>query len=111
MSISLYSPMMRRSLSLLHTEKQLISFFMHTFFCTCVYYRPFLNEKQLNFDILRGKGACLIDFGCSIDTQVFPEETMFVGSSETDAFQCPAMTEGRPWKWQVKPIVHSVYYL
>ena len=70
-----------------------------------------MNEKQLNFDILQGKGACLIDFGCSIDTQVFPEETMFVGSSETDAFQCPAMTEGRPWKWQVKPIVHSVYYL
>ena len=45
---------------------------------------------------------CLVDFGCSIDTHVFPEETMFVGSSETDAFQCPAMIEGRPWKWQVR---------
>ena len=50
---------------------------------------------------------CLIDFGCSIDTQVFPEEAMFVGSNETDAFQCPAMIEGRPWKWQVKQKLHN----
>ena len=69
------------------------------------YYRPFLSGKQLNTAAIRGKGVCLIDFGCSVDTQVFPEETTFVGSSETDAFQCPAMVEGRPWKWQVRVFI------
>ena len=66
-----------------------------------------MNERQFSFGTLRGKGVCLIDFGCSIDTQVFPEEAMFVGSNETDAFQCPAMIEGRPWKWQVKQKLHN----
>ena len=65
-------------------------------------YRPFTSTQQFNIQSIRGKGVCLIDFGCAIDTQVFPEDTMFVGSSETDAFQCPAMIEERPWKWQVK---------
>ena len=63
--------------------------------------RSFTGDRQFNIQSVLGKGVWLIDFGRAIDTHVFPEETMFVGSCETETFQCPAMLEGQPWKWQV----------
>ena len=62
-----------------------------------------MKKKQFTLMDIFGKGVCLVDFGCSIDTRVFSEDTMFVGSNDANSFlQCPAMLEGRPWKWQVR---------
>ena len=75
---------------------------LDTYFIHCVNY--FFHFSQLtDFQQAKGRGLCLIDFGRAIDIQVFPEGTMFSGSSETDGFLCPQMLEGRPWKWQVRP--------
>lgn len=59
------------------------------------------NRSLANFQSAKGKGVCLIDFGRAIDTKLFPEDQLFVGSSDTEGFQCGAMLEGKPWKWQV----------
>ena len=63
--------------------------------------RSFTCDKQFSGLTIRGKGLCLVDFDHAVDTQVFPDDAMFIGSSEEHSLQCPAMLEGRPWKWQV----------
>ena len=48
-----------------------------------------------------GNGLVLIDFGRAVDLTVFPPDTMFQGSCETEGFQCTQMLEGKPWKYEV----------
>ena len=69
-------------------------------FIHCKYFSIF--SQLTDFQQAKGRGLCLIDFGRAIDTQVFPEGTMFSGSSETEGFLCTQMLEGRPWKWQAR---------
>jgi len=45
-------------------------------------------------------GVCLIDFGRSIDTNLFPEDQQFTGDWPTDARDCVEMREGRPWTYE-----------
>ncbi len=47
------------------------------------------------------QGLCLIDWGRSIDTALFPEGMKFIGDSNTVAFRCIEMLEKRPWTFQV----------
>ncbi|XP_047474733.1 uncharacterized protein LOC125029042 [Penaeus chinensis] len=42
----------------------------------------------------------LIDFGRSIDMQLFPEGTTFVEKVTTEGFSCCEMREGKPWTYQ-----------
>ena len=56
----------------------------------------------LGFDV---QGVCLIDWGRSIDTSLFPEGTEFVGDSKTDGFRCPEMLEKKPWTSQVLRLI------
>ncbi|KAF7799772.1 hypothetical protein EIP86_011014 [Pleurotus ostreatoroseus] len=46
------------------------------------------------------KGIKLIDFGRTIDTQLFPPNQTFIGDWPTDARDCFEMREGRPWTYQ-----------
>ncbi|KAJ3538374.1 hypothetical protein NM688_g6531 [Phlebia brevispora] len=46
------------------------------------------------------KGIKLIDFGRTIDTQLFPADQAFVGDWPTDVRDCFEMREGRPWTYQ-----------
>ncbi|KAJ7558034.1 hypothetical protein O6H91_04G022800 [Diphasiastrum complanatum] len=46
------------------------------------------------------QGLCLIDWGRSIDTTLYPEGTEFVGDCKTSAFRCIEMVENRPWSFQ-----------
>ena len=43
----------------------------------------------------------LIDFGRSIDMQLFTHGTTFTATCNTDGFMCPEMQSGRPWTYQV----------
>ncbi|KAM8847389.1 mitotic checkpoint serine/threonine-protein kinase BUB1 isoform 1-T1 [Synchiropus picturatus] len=45
-------------------------------------------------------GLVLIDFGQSIDLQLFPAGTAFTAKCETSGFQCTEMLSGRPWNYQ-----------
>lgn len=47
------------------------------------------------------QGLCLIDWGRSIDTALFPEGMKFIGDSNTVAFRCIEMLEKRPWTFEV----------
>lgn len=47
------------------------------------------------------KGLKLIDFGRSIDLNLYPKGTVFSGDSSADSFRCPEMITGRPWTYQV----------
>ncbi|BBN17333.1 checkpoint serine/threonine-protein kinase [Marchantia polymorpha subsp. ruderalis] len=49
----------------------------------------------------KSQGLCLIDWGRSIDTTLFPDGTEFLGDCKTDSFRCPEMLERRPWTFQV----------
>ncbi|KAL0028930.1 hypothetical protein WJX77_006541 [Trebouxia sp. C0004] len=46
-------------------------------------------------------GLCLIDYGRAIDTALLPSNTKFKGDSQTEAFRCIEMQEGRAWGWGV----------
>ena len=61
---------------------------------------PFLSGHK-NFVSAAGSGLVLIDFGRAVDLAVFPGDTLFHGSSNTDGFQCTQMLEGKPWKYEV----------
>ena len=50
---------------------------------------------------IKGCGLCLLDFGRAIDIQAFPRGTQFIGSCDTDSFQCIQMLNNEPWTWQV----------
>ncbi|KAK5852546.1 hypothetical protein PBY51_006399 [Eleginops maclovinus] len=45
-------------------------------------------------------GLVLIDFGQSIDLDLFPEGTAFTGKCLTSGFQCTEMISGKPWSFQ-----------
>jgi checkpoint serine/threonine-protein kinase len=53
-----------------------------------------------NFVSAAGSGLVLIDFGRAVDLTVFPGDTLFHGSCNTDGFQCTQMLEGKPWKYE-----------
>ena len=55
-----------------------------------------------NFASAVGNGLVLIDFGRAVDLTVFPADTQFQGSSETEGFQCTQMLEGKLWKHEVQ---------
>lgn len=42
----------------------------------------------------------LIDFGCSIDMKLLPENTTFTQVIKTEDFTCIEMQTGRPWTYQ-----------
>ncbi|KAI8486895.1 protein kinase [Branchiostoma belcheri] len=46
------------------------------------------------------RGLKLIDFGISLDMDLFPPNTTFCGKSNTSAFQCIEMQTGKPWSYQ-----------
>ncbi|KAA6426177.1 MAG: checkpoint serine threonine- kinase BUB1-like, partial [Trebouxia sp. A1-2] len=46
-------------------------------------------------------GLCLIDYGRAVDTALLPSNTKFKGDSQTEAFRCIEMQEGRAWGWGV----------
>ncbi|XP_055383397.1 uncharacterized protein LOC129613385 [Condylostylus longicornis] len=57
----------------------------------------------------------LIDFGVSIDMELFPKKQTFMYTHEKDDFKCIEMREGRPWTYQtdlygVAGIIHVLLY-
>lgn len=44
----------------------------------------------------------LLDFGRSIDLQLYPEGTQFCSDVMADTFECIEMREGRAWTFQVR---------
>ena len=54
-------------------------------------------------DLLRGESKILklIDFGRSIDLDMFPQGTTFTAKVDTSGFQCIEMMTNRPWTYQV----------
>ncbi|CAH1261665.1 BUB1B [Branchiostoma lanceolatum] len=46
------------------------------------------------------RGLKLIDFGISLDMELFPPNTTFRARSNTSAFQCIEMQTGKPWSYQ-----------
>lgn len=42
----------------------------------------------------------LIDFGCSIDMTLFPEDQSFNYVIKTEDFTCVEMQSGKPWTYQ-----------
>lgn len=47
------------------------------------------------------KGVELIDYGCAIDRNLYPTNTLFSGRSNTQAFECVEMLCDKPWSTQV----------
>ncbi|KAM6460947.1 mitotic checkpoint serine/threonine-protein kinase BUB1 [Liasis olivaceus] len=45
-------------------------------------------------------GLTIIDFGQSIDMNLFPKGTTFTGKCATSGFQCIEMMTGKPWNYQ-----------
>lgn len=45
-------------------------------------------------------GLVLIDFGQSIDMDLFPQGTAFTNKCLTSGFQCTEMLQGKPWNYQ-----------
>ncbi|XP_067134995.1 mitotic checkpoint serine/threonine-protein kinase BUB1-like [Centruroides vittatus] len=52
------------------------------------------------FDLEKFNILKLIDFGRSIDMQLYPPGTSFTKVVETDGFKCTEMLDGRPWTYQ-----------
>ncbi|CAJ1077735.1 mitotic checkpoint serine/threonine-protein kinase BUB1 isoform X2 [Xyrichtys novacula] len=59
----------------------------------------FLENKCFDPESL-DHGLALIDFGQSIDMQLFPRGTAFTGKCLTSGFQCTEMLSGKPWNYQ-----------
>lgn len=64
--------------------------------CVC----RFLELKNLSEENLE-HGLVLIDFGQSIDMNLFPDGAQFTAHCMTSGFQCTEMLSGRPWTYQV----------
>ncbi|XP_077592240.1 mitotic checkpoint serine/threonine-protein kinase BUB1-like [Stigmatopora nigra] len=45
-------------------------------------------------------GLVLVDFGQSVDMELFPEGAAFTAKCLTSGFQCPQMLAGKPWSYQ-----------
>jgi checkpoint serine/threonine-protein kinase len=43
-------------------------------------------------------GVCLIDFGRSIDLELYPHDQVFTSQCLTEMFECVEAREGRPWR-------------
>uniref|UniRef100_A0A8C4PZR4 Protein kinase domain-containing protein n=1 Tax=Eptatretus burgeri TaxID=7764 RepID=A0A8C4PZR4_EPTBU len=95
------------------TKKQLLSMY---FAVLVMYAVERLHDKGIihadikpdNFLLNAGKlenlvssGLVLLDFGQSIDLQLFQRGTRFRGSSKTHSFCCPEMLQNQPWTIQV----------
>ena len=64
------------------------------------------NESNSSWEYTPGagfgaKGMELIDYGCAIDTNMYPSSTLFSGRSKTEAFECLEMLCNKPWTTQV----------
>ncbi|XP_060769495.1 mitotic checkpoint serine/threonine-protein kinase BUB1 isoform X2 [Neoarius graeffei] len=59
----------------------------------------FLDLKNLSEENLE-HGLVLIDFGQSIDMNLFPDGAQFTAHCMTSGFQCTEMLSGRPWTYQ-----------
>lgn len=59
----------------------------------------FLEDKLLDPDGA-DHGLVLIDFGQSIDMQLFPAGTTFTACCNTSGFRCTEMLSGKPWSYQ-----------
>lgn len=59
----------------------------------------FLDNKCFEPENL-DHGLVLIDFGQSIDMELFPEGTAFTAKCLTSGFQCTEMLSGKPWSYQ-----------
>nr|XP_056708998.1 mitotic checkpoint serine/threonine-protein kinase BUB1 [Euleptes europaea] len=59
----------------------------------------FLDEDTCDIDS-ESHGLSIIDFGQSIDMNLFPEGTVFTGKCETSGFQCVEMLMHKPWNYQ-----------
>ena len=63
-----------------------------------------ISQKSLFFsdeDTLDGACLKVIDFGRSVDMNLFPPGTTFTTNCYTEDFQCIEMKEGKPWTTQV----------
>ncbi|XP_054837495.1 mitotic checkpoint serine/threonine-protein kinase BUB1 [Eublepharis macularius] len=59
----------------------------------------FLDDDTCDIDSV-SHGLTVIDFGQSIDMNLFPEGTVFTGKCETSGFQCIEMLTHKPWNYQ-----------
>eukprot|EP01134_Creolimax_fragrantissima_P004185 CFRG4185T1 len=60
-------------------------------------------------------GLQLIDYGRSLDCQLYPSDALFTGSNNTDGFICVEMQHNRPWRYQVDTygilgIIHCMFH-
>lgn len=46
-------------------------------------------------------GVCLIDFGRSIDLELYPPDHVFASECLTETFECIEAREGRPWRHSI----------
>ena len=74
-------------------------------FYSIVYLSLFNRQTSEVKDPLRIRCLTLTDFGRAIDLKLLPPGTDFIGSCNTDAFECIEMKEKKPWKYQVSFIV------
>ncbi|XP_060104309.1 mitotic checkpoint serine/threonine-protein kinase BUB1 [Heteronotia binoei] len=72
----------------------------------------FLDDDTCDVDSV-SHGLAVIDFGQSIDMNLFPEGTVFTGKCETSGFQCIEMLMCKPWNYQTDyfGIAGTVYCL
>ncbi|XP_015271617.1 PREDICTED: mitotic checkpoint serine/threonine-protein kinase BUB1 [Gekko japonicus] len=59
----------------------------------------FLDDDTCDVDSM-SHGLTIIDFGQSIDMNLFPDGTVFTGKCETSGFQCIEMLMHKPWNYQ-----------
>jgi len=61
-----------------------------------------LKEEEDVKDLMIGSTSVLklIDYGQSIDMDMFPPDTTFMASVATPDFQCIEMQMNRPWTYQ-----------
>ncbi|KAL8185204.1 UNVERIFIED_CONTAM: hypothetical protein K2H54_042917 [Gekko kuhli] len=59
----------------------------------------FLDDDTCDIDSM-SHGLTIIDFGQSIDMNLFPDGTVFTGKCETSGFQCIEMLMHKPWNYQ-----------
>ncbi|XP_078256403.1 mitotic checkpoint serine/threonine-protein kinase BUB1 isoform X2 [Rhinoraja longicauda] len=73
----------------------------------------FLDSAAASVDDSLSQGLTLIDFGQSIDMNLFPKNAVFVENCKTSGFQCIEMLSEKPWTFQADyfGIAATVYCL
>ncbi|XP_072102981.1 mitotic checkpoint serine/threonine-protein kinase BUB1 isoform X2 [Mobula birostris] len=73
----------------------------------------FLDSDTASVDDSLSQGLTLIDFGQSIDMNLFPKNAVFVENCKTSGFQCIEMLSEKPWTFQIDyfGIAATVYCL